>query len=237
MNRYRKFLALPALLLVAFGAIGCARESGKGGSNKAASTGELTGVFKIEAAECAGGAVTKGSFFRMVQPNGKTDQGPFVPNGDSACGDKTYTPLLPGQDGGLSTASFQPNPEPAFDSTGNGVAAALTQPQTWFAVKFSLSTNKKDPQSGLEVAAPALTVEGGSLKGDLRALSAAWNGQYFNQGAPKPDGSLPGNTAAPTGTYDPSTKRYKIDWSSQIVGGPFNNFTGVWHLEGVFQPS
>lgn len=237
MPRISKSLALPILFFIAMSAIGCAGQGTKSGSEKeAATSGVLSGVFKIDPGECAGSAITKGSSFRMIQVNGKLDQGPFVVNGDSACGDKTYTPLLPGADGGLVTNNFQPNPEPPFDSTGNGAAASLTQPQTWFAVKFSLSTNKRDPQTELDVPAPSLTLEGGSLRGDLRAFSAAWNGQFFNQGAPKPDGSLPGNTRAPGGTYDSSTKRFKLDWSSQIVGGPFNNFTGVWHLEGVFEP-
>ena len=41
---------------------------------------------------------------------------------------------------------------------------------------------------------------------------------------------------APRGTYDPKTKRYAIDWVSQIVGGPFNDFSGYWHFEGRFEP-
>jgi hypothetical protein len=52
-----------------------------------------------------------------------------------------------------------------------------------------------------------------------------------------PQGAKPGLTAGPTGTYDAATKRYVLEWSSQIVGGPFNNFTGIWHLEGVFEPA
>ena len=28
---------------------------------------------------------------------------------------------------------------------------------------------------------------------------------------------------------------YALDWSSQIVGGPFNNFTGTWRLTGTFR--
>ena len=36
-----------------------------------------------------------------------------------------------------------------------------------------------------------------------------------------------------TGTYNADTKAYTLDWTSQIVGGPFNNFSGHWHLEGT----
>jgi hypothetical protein len=68
--------------------------------------------------------------------------------------------------------------------------------------------------------------------GDLSALNAAWNGQQFNQGAPKPGASPPGNA---TGTYDAKTGAYTLEWSSPIAGGPFNGFTGVWHFEGTFE--
>ena len=38
-----------------------------------------------------------------------------------------------------------------------------------------------------------------------------------------------------TGTYDAETGAFVLEWSSQIVGGPFNDSTGVWHLEGTFE--
>lgn len=28
-----------------------------------------------------------------------------------------------------------------------------------------------------------------------------------------------------------------IEWTSLIVGGSFDGFTGVWHLEGIYTPS
>jgi hypothetical protein len=207
-----------------------------GGGTKT-SGGNLVGVFKIAQGECSGGGVTKGSYFRMVQPGGAPGKGPFVTNGDSSCGDKTFTPLKPGGEGGLKTGEFQPNPDPAFDKGGNAVASNLAEPQKWFAVAFALSTNQKDPQTGNDVAAPTLTANGNKLSGDLRAFSAAWNGQFFNQGSPKPDGSTPGNTSRPTGTYDGSSNTFSLDWNSQIVGGPFGNFTGTWHFEGTFEAS
>jgi hypothetical protein len=213
-------------------AIGC-RSQGK-----TATTGGLIGLFKITAGECAG-ATPSGSFFRMVQTGGNPSSGPFVRNGDSPCEDKTWTSLLPGADGGLVTGAYQEQPDPPFKTEGpstNAVANRIAQPQSWFAVKFALATNSKDPQTGLGVAVPSITNSGGKLSGDLRAFAAAWNGQHFNQGSPKPDGSKPGNTSGPTGTYDDGSRKFTLDWTSQIVGGPFNNFTGKWHLEGVFEP-
>jgi hypothetical protein len=102
-------------------------------------------------------------------------------------------------------------------------------------VNFALSSNEVDPASGATVTAPSIVLNAdGTLSGDLSALSVAWNGQQFNQGAPKPDGSRPGLTTDLTGTYDAATGRFVIEWVSQIVGGPFDGFSGIWHLEGVF---
>lgn len=202
---------------------------------RAASGERLEGAFGIDPGQCEGGPVTGGSYFRMVQPGGSPDSGPYVENGDSPCGDDSYTPLRPGSDGGLVTGGYQPHPDPAFDGSGNALADRITRPQSFFGTRFSTATNPTDPQTGTEVRAPEVIHDGaGGLGGDLRAFAAAWNGQHFNQGAPKPDGSRPGNTLGPTGTYDPGTGRYTLEWSSQIQGGPFDNFTGVWHLEGTF---
>ena len=194
----------------------------------------LVGTFKITAADCS--ATARGSYFRMIQPGGNAS-GPFVQNTDSTCRDNTYTPLSPGTDGGLTTGAYQAEPDPAFDSAGNGVANRITTPQKFFSVNFATATNATDPQTGTKVAAPQIRRDAsGHLSGDLRAFAASWNNQHFNQGSPKPDGTTPGTTAGPTGTIDGSG-RFVLDWTSLIVGGPFNNFTGKWHLEGTFVAS
>ncbi len=198
---------------------------------------KLVGTFKIEGADCAAGAPAAGSYFRMLQSGGTLEAGPFLANGDSPCVDTTYTPLLPGADGGLRTGKFQPDPDPAFDATGNGLADAITSPTKFFGVDFAVSTNKTDPESGATDKAPAITAKGKKLRGNVEAVSVAYGGQQFNQGAPKPDGSLPGSTKVLSGTYDSKTGAYTVDWSSQIIGGPFDGFAGVWHLEGTFARS
>lgn len=221
-------LLVPTLLLVACG--------GSGATSGDASTAPLVGLFRVEAGRCeANGA--SGSTFRMVQPNGTVAAGPFVSNGDSPCPDKSWTTLSPGTDGGLRTGAYQPQPAPAFAANGDAAAGAILAPQKFFAVRFGPSSNPKDPQTGAGVGAPSISVSGGTITGDLRAFSVAWNGQQFNQGAPKPDGARPGATSPVSGTYDPATKAFSITWSSQIVGGPFKNFTGTWTLQGSFQPA
>ena len=215
---------------------GCGSSGGKKASASSESTSALNGLFRINGGVCGDKGAT-GSYFRMVQPGGTVDTGPFVTNGDSPCTDKTWTVLTPGTDGGLRTGSYQPEPIQPFDTSGNATSALITKPQRWFAVQFGLASNKKDPQTKAAVPAPHIDLANGALTGDLSALAASWNAQQFNQGAPKPGGARPGNTVGPRGTFDPETKAYTLEWSSQIQGGPFNNFTGVWHLQGKFEPA
>jgi len=205
-----------------------AAASGKG---KAKS---LTGTFRVTAGAAEGTSVT-GSYFRMVQPGGTSEAGPFVPNADSAATDKTYTLLAPGTAGGLTTGKYQPDPSPPFDDTGNGLATAILEPAKFFGVGFAVSTNKTDPQTGTKTKRPKVTAKGSKLSGDLDAVSVAYGGQSFNQGAPKPGGERPTGTSGPTGTYDAETGKYTLEWSSPIVGGSFDGFTGIWHLEGTFK--
>jgi hypothetical protein len=108
-------------------------------------------------------------------------------------------------------------------------------PTKFFGVNFAVSTNKTDPQTKTATKKPAIKVAGKKLSGDLDAVGVAYGNQQFNQGSPKPDGSQPTGTAGPTGTYDAKTGKYTLEWSSAIVGGPFDGFTGIWHLEGTFK--
>jgi hypothetical protein len=216
-----------ALALVGAGAGGAAPTQSKSKS--------LVGTFRLTPGESSESGVT-GSYFRMVLPGGTAEQGPFFPNPDSAATDKTYTLVRPGTDGGLATGKYQPSPNPAFGEQGGSLAGRIMEPSPFTAIDFGLSTQETDPQSREDVPKPKITVKGGKLSGDLKAIDASWNFEDFNQGAPKPDGSSPGLTKAASGTYDSKTKRFVLEWSSQIVGGPFNDFTGVWHFEGTFRP-
>lgn len=196
----------------------------------------LAGTFGLTAGACPSGKGT-GTYFRMVQPSGTVANGPFVSNGDSTCSDKTFTLLNPGTDGGLTTGTYQSAPNPVFDSAGNSLATRLTQPATFFGVKFGLSTDATELQTKKSVPAVSVTDDNGSLSADLRAFTASWNNQYFQQGSPKADGSTPGLTTKAKGTLNPSTNAFVLEWTSTIVGGPFNDFTGSWHLEGTFYPA
>jgi len=230
--RHRKVVgALLAVLALMAGACG------GGGNKKATASGseQLLGLFKVAPGTCTTGGVTSGSSFRMINPGGKPGEGPYISNGDSPCGDKTFSPMFPGSDGGLRTGAYQPEVAQPFDAGGNGLTETIAKGTPFFAVRFAVATNEKDPQTGGKPPMPTIEAKDGQLSGNLSAFAASWNNQHFNQGSPKPDGTKPGLTLGPTGTYDPATKKFSLEWSSQIVGGPFNNFTGVWHFEGAFE--
>ncbi|HEX6395702.1 MAG TPA: hypothetical protein VFZ97_19895 [Acidimicrobiales bacterium] len=195
----------------------------------------LVGTFDITAGSCNGGHVS-GSYFRMILQGGNAG-GPFLSNSDSTCSDQSYTPMAPGTDGGLATGRYQPQPSPAFDGSGNALAKRIITPARFYGVGYSASTQPTDPQTDKAVPAPQITVSGTALSGSVQAVSVSWNNQYFNQGSPKPDGTYPGDTTPVTGTYDPGSGSYTLQWTSQVVGGPFNGFSGLWHLTGRFVPA
>jgi len=244
MKRHRslRLAALAVLAALTLLAAGCGDDDGGGeAADDTASTdtaaddgasgfeGDLVGTFEITVGECADAGVTAGSWFRMVQPGGTVEDGPFIDNGDSVCGDTTFTVLSPGTDGGLTTGTFQPAPDPAFDDAGNATSGTIIAPVPFFGLAFSAASDETDGAS-----APQITATDGVLSGDLSALAAYYGGEIFNQGAPKPGGENPGLTSGPTGTIDAETGAFVLEWTSQIEGGAFNEFSGVWHLEGTF---
>jgi len=219
------------LLALAFAA-GC---GGSGSSSPGASAGgtPLVGTFHLTAGKCTATTPT-GTYFRMIDPNGTIAHGKFFDNPDSACKDKSFSVESPGTEGGLITGKYQPSPAKAFDAKGNAQADLITKPGSFTAIQFAIETEPRDPQTNKAVPAPSIIDTKGKLSGQVTAWSAAWNNQYFNQGSPKPDGTRPGLTSPVSGTYNAKTHAFVITWASEVVGGPFNGFTGYWHLQGHF---
>lgn len=178
----------------------------------------LNGTFLIQA----------GSYFRMKYPTGNR----YFRNPDSSARDKTYTSLRGGTAGGLVTGTYQGQPRRGFDSRGNSLASSIIRPAKFAGINFGLGTFTADPQSRRSVPRPSFNLSGTTITGQTTAVTAAWNKQYFNQGAPKPGA---GGTVR-LGAYNPKNRRYVLTWSSRIKGGPFNGFTGIWRLIGTFRP-
>jgi hypothetical protein len=232
VSNARRSAVLTTIVVAALAAVTLA---GPAGAKSSPKTTALVGTFTIDSAACTSGSTITGSYFRMINSGGTAD-GPFIPNADSACTDKSYTALTPGTNGGLRTGKYQRQPNPPFDAAGNGLASAITAPTKFFGVNFAVSTNPTDPVSGTSTKKPRVrTTAKGVLTGDIDAFSVAYGKQQFNQGSPKPDGTKPGLTRSVTGTYHGKFGKFTLEWSSAIVGGPFDGFTGVWHLEGTFR--
>jgi hypothetical protein len=226
----------------AAGATGTGSGAAAGGGGAPTGT-PLVGLFKFEPGTQAISGKITGTYFRMMA------NGSPVTNGDSPFADKSYTPLRPGTDGGLSTVEYQPPPSPAFagigpegEEDGNALAGRIVQPQTFFQINFSTVTDSVALPFADAASVPVILNDNGTLSGQITAWSAAWNGLYFSQGSPKPDGSLGGTwgyggTTPLTGTYNAATGHYQISWQSLIEGGPFGGFSGQWFLEGTFVPA
>jgi hypothetical protein len=270
MIRIRRTGLVLALLLAAGSVVACSSDDESTGTKttgqdlSSVEDGELVGLFRLTPGALEGEQIT-GTWFRMLQPGGDAEHGPYMVNGNSKADGGEATLLAPGTSGGLRSGGYQSEPAPGFDGGGNALADAITMPTTWFNVKFGISTNRVDPQTKTETPPPTVLLEDGKLTADLSSWAASWNRQEFNQGAPKPvlstDAKAPGQEqaervwdwvagkyleAAPkstatgdgaTGTFDPDTGAFVLEWTSYIEGGAFNGFTGLWHLEGVFEPS
>lgn len=194
----------------------------------------MLGLFKLTAGSAPLGQSPSGSYVEML-----TGSGGALPNLSSPSLNKDYTTFTPGVDGGLSTVAYEPAPSPAFaqGTSGNALADDIVQPVPFEATNFSVDTNPTDVQTGQPDPIPQIYNNNGTLSGQITAWDAQWNGQSFNQGTPKPDGTSPGATTALSGTYDASTGAFTMTWRSQIIGGPFDGFSGVWHLAGTFVPA
>ena len=254
-----------AIAIVAIVAATTVAGCSSGKKDAASSAGrELIGLFRLTPGAVNGTKIS-GTWFRMLQPGGTVNGGPYMVNGDSPADGGKATLLQPGTSGGLRTGGYQSQPVPAFDASNNSRADAITTPTKFFGVKFSISTNETDLQTKTKVAPPTIILKDGRLSADLSSWAASWNNQDFNQGAPKPvlstAAQAPGQKqaqrvwdwvsqkwleAAPkstvsgggaTGSYDAKTGAFVLEWTSHIDGGPFNGFTGLWHLEGTFEPS
>jgi hypothetical protein len=265
-SRFPKTLAATVVaILVVGGACIAVPTTPAGAKSTSGGRGRvLTGLFRLTPGTFAGGHLG-GTWFRMLQPGAKVKSGPYMRNANSSADGGLATLLRPGTAGGFRTAGFQSQPNQAFDAGGNSLASAIIRPTEFFGVKFSISTNRIDPQTKTACAPPTVVLKNGKLTADMCSWAASWNNQNFNQGAPKPVrntqakspgqqqaqkawdwvskrwlGSVPKATVTgggAIGTFNPKTGRFVLQWSSLIVGGPFNGFTGLWHLQGVYRSS
>ncbi|MDW5594222.1 hypothetical protein VSS74_07740 [Conexibacter stalactiti] len=169
------------------------------------------------------GATPTGSWFRLgVAPN-------YYSNASSTNTlDRTYTLLSPGTDG-LSLLANQEPPTPTFDGSGNALADAIIAPTGFDGVDFSVATPSIDPITRVANGAPSIVVNllarPATIVANLRAWTAYWNNQAFNQGAAVIN--------ATSFTLTRTGGTIVLDWVAPITSGPFAGYNGYWHIEGT----
>lgn len=143
-------------------------------------------------------------------------------------------PITGGVDGGIYVGTYQ-NPPVTETHYGHKVGSdQILNPKKfiWEQVPIYVSTVDADPSNKeIKYPAPKIIQRGKKLQAELSGWTCMWRGNTFNQGSPRSS-----NDKGPRGTYDPETKAYTLDWHSKIQEGPFEGFTGVWHLVGHFTP-
>ena len=208
---------------------------------------QLTSLLTIDAGFKAPEEVAPDVFLDLYQGGSYFAMGSNNPNGNAAM-------LSPGTADGIQLDSFQnfvtdpnePHPDGHPDApfgAGSGYSALVSEGSafssfSFFGTSTYIGLNPISYQSGIAKNTPTLDLVSGScvsnvcdITADFSAWEVYWNGSVFEQG-PRPDNTLPFELAA--GTVDIVTGDYALDWSSQILGGPFNGVTGFWHIEGQF---
>ena len=99
--------------------------------------------------------------------------------------------------------------------TGAGEGSLFFNTFDFFLPGAAVSMYLSSTSGGGPNAAVSIDTAGSS---DLSAWTAFWNGTEFNQGG----------AASSTDNGDGS---FKLSWSSFIVGGPFDGFTGSWTMD------
>jgi hypothetical protein len=240
-------IALASVALLSTGVVGASCSTAKSAPSSSTTEGrQLVGLFRLRPGTDEDGQLS-GSWFQMVEPGGTVAGGPYMKNASSSAEGGDATLLTPGTAGGLRTGSYQSQPNPAFDAGGNALADSILAPTEFSGIKFGVSTNRIDPQTNKKVPPPTVVLHDGVLTANVSSWAVSWSRQNFNQGAPKPsESSGATSTAQPqatiartsaTGAIDTATGHFYLEWTSLIVRGPFNGFTGVWHLQGVYSRS
>ncbi|MHB8341345.1 MAG: hypothetical protein ACYDB7_09260, partial [Mycobacteriales bacterium] len=202
------------------------------GGSRAQTVTTLEGVFHIAAGSCAGAGAPNGSWIQLSKGGGP------ISNPSSPCSGGNYTPVSQGTTG-LLLGSYQPNPTPTFDGSGNSVAGAIITPAEFLGTKFGAASNPQNEQAaptGADVfPAPTATVNGGSLSADVSAVNFTYNGPPNGTCASGGStGCYAVGSAYAAGSYAAATGAYVLGWTATISGGAFNGASATFHLTGQF---
>jgi hypothetical protein len=225
------------LIAVAVVVTGLGLAAGCSGSAKAGAPARLAGLFKLSAGHCTSArAKPAGSYLVVVSAaNARA-----VRNPRGGCANSEYTPLSPGTDGGLETGRFQEQPAPTFDARRNSTATRLITPVAFGHYRLGFATSPRDEQGAPTGAptypAPVALNTAGALTVDLRSLVMTYAGRANSTCAQSFGlGCWDLGSKSATGTYNPTTHHFLIDWFTGESFTPKGDSIEV-HLEGTFVP-
>lgn len=115
----------------------------------------------------------------------------------------------------------------SFNFNGGG-----TWVNTFTAASASGAAGGGPVPSGVIGGGPGVA-NGDPLTVDLSSLFANWNGTNFNQGNSSAAGTVSRVSCAGSTNGSTCTFNYTLDWTSLIVGGPFNLQVGTWQFTGT----
>lgn len=208
-----------------------------GGHPTAASPQRLDGEFRLAAGACSTGKQPPtGSYLVVI--SAAADH--TVRNPHGGCRNASYTLLRPGTDGGLVTGEFQEVAGATFDARRNSRQDRIIEPVRFGKLALGFATSAYDEQAAANGAPafprPAAIRTASGIQVDLRSLVVSYGGPAgatcrTSLGI----GCWQLGSENATGTYNPATGAFAIDWFSGESFVAKGDSIEV-HLAGTFVP-
>ena len=229
-----RFRSLALAISMALGIVGMVATAPVGAANAHATT--LVGTFKLTAGSCATTHADRDVLphdLSRREPHG----GKFFDNPDSTCTDKSYTLAVPGTAGGFTTGKYQP--EPGAGLLGDGKRPVEHDHPTTVVHGHQLQhrhESEGSPDRSCRTGADDQGQEREAL-GTGRGVERIMEQALLQSGLAQARRHLAWADRAGHRDLQLQDPRLRADVGSAVVGGPFNGFTGYWHLQGKFVPS
>lgn len=179
---------------------------------------QLSGTLRLTPGSCAGGRPS-GSYLAVTYGTKSID------NPASSCDGGAVTLLSPGTRG-LSTTSFSPSSDVAFNRRGEALSSSIAEPVRFGSHLLGIVSATQDLQDAPDgpglFALPHIYVTGGRVLADVRSVQALYDRGCWLVGAERA-----------TGTYDAANHRLTLSWFSGQSFVSQSAGTAV-HLAGVF---
>ena len=169
-----------------------------------------------------------------------------IDSGEFALGDGAYDPISTGGITEFTMSQFQGSVPGVYDTTCDSTPDNATpdctaqdySPSSLGIFDFAnfgpvgiytADTDGTAQNVGLALPSGTVNTVDGTITLNIPSWIAFWNGNSFAQGPTTPDGTK----IEGTGTYNPSTQAYSIEWDALVVGGAFDGQFGHWQIAGT----